>query len=63
MKWIKEDDRDTKYFQLTSIQRRQLNQIGRLKVGTYYWITNEEGIRELAVRHFESVLKWELIRM
>ena len=44
-----------KFFHLTTVHRRQYNQIKKIKEEEGQWITSENLIRKAAVKHFMKV--------
>ncbi|CAA7059511.1 unnamed protein product [Microthlaspi erraticum] len=53
--WLKERDRNTKFFHATTKQRRARNRITKLKGSNGQWIENEEGIEQTATAYFQNL--------
>ncbi|CAN1785963.1 LINE-1 retrotransposable element ORF2 protein, partial [Linum perenne] len=60
-RWLKEGDKNTKFFHASTIQRRQRNKILRLKNGDGEWIEGEEDITN-HVRGFYETFSWRRTR-
>lgn len=56
MEAIKDGDRNTRYFYLSTIARRKYNRIESLQVGSGDWITNPEGIKAHVLGYFSKLL-------
>ncbi|CAN1248712.1 hypothetical protein LINPERPRIM_LOCUS6851 [Linum perenne] len=56
IRWLKEGDKNMKFFHASTIQRRQKNRILKLKTDDLLWIEEEEEI----ARHMGWLLKWSL---
>ena len=55
--WLREGDRNTKYFHAKTKQRRARNRITKLKNSMGVWVETEEGIEQLAVEYFEELFE------
>ncbi|XP_072077905.1 uncharacterized protein [Arachis hypogaea] len=55
LKWLKFGDKNTSFFHATTIQRRDLNKIERLKDAEENWITGSKDIMKLVERHFTDL--------
>lgn len=53
--WLKESDRNTKYFHAKTKQRRARNRITKLKNSMGAWVETEEEIEQVAVEYFENI--------
>ena len=53
--WLKEGDRNTKFFHLSTIIRRRQNSITALKAENGQWVTGSNQIRELFYQHFKNL--------
>ncbi|CAM8981011.1 unnamed protein product [Rhodiola kirilowii] len=53
--WLKEGDRNTRFFHQRASNRRKTNRIEKLKIGEDDWIYKEEEISEHIVRYFASI--------
>ncbi|KAF7127011.1 hypothetical protein RHSIM_Rhsim11G0149500 [Rhododendron simsii] len=57
LKWIKYGDKNTSFFHATVNQRRQRNQISKIKDNMGIWLTEERDINEHLNSHFSSLFK------
>ena len=53
--WLKEGDRNTKFFHASCIQRRQHNKILRLKNEEGRWLTNQKLIKNEIVSFYKKI--------
>lgn len=53
--WLREGDRNTKYFHAKTKQCRARNRITKLKNSMGVWVETEEGIEQVAVEYFEDL--------
>ena len=53
--WLKEGDKNTKYFQQKATWRRKKNTITRLKDGNGQWVEDKEGIQQMTTRFFKDL--------
>jgi hypothetical protein len=47
-KWLKDGDRNTKYYQMKAVTRRRKNKVSMLRGEDKKWVENEEEIRGMA---------------
>ncbi|KAL9660160.1 hypothetical protein QQ045_024972 [Rhodiola kirilowii] len=52
--WLKEGDRNTRFFHLRASQRRIINCIQKLQGSTGEWITDEDGVSREIVHYFRT---------
>ncbi|XP_022573038.2 uncharacterized protein LOC111214447 [Brassica napus] len=55
MLWLREGDRNTRYFHAKTKQRRARNRITRIKNSMNHWVETEEGIEEVATVYFQQL--------
>lgn len=55
VKWLKDGDRNSKFFHATTIQRRGRNRIDRLQDANGEWVEGQNDIFQLIVNHFHQV--------
>ncbi|KAL9671743.1 hypothetical protein QQ045_009316 [Rhodiola kirilowii] len=55
--WLREGDRNTRFFHLKVSHRRQVNRIDKLKDHTDTWISGDKELCNLVVSHFSSLFK------
>ena len=55
MLWLREGDRNKRYFHAKTKQRRAKNRITRLKNSMNQWVGTEEGIEEVATTYFQQL--------
>ncbi|CAN1141833.1 hypothetical protein LINPERHAP2_LOCUS12709, partial [Linum perenne] len=55
LQWLKDGDRNTKFFHLSTIMRRKSNQIKGLKLSDGSWIYGEAEMQEAAVKYFREL--------
>lgn len=53
--WLKEGDRNTKFFHASTKQRRARNHITKLKRSGGMWAENQEGIERTATNYFHNL--------
>lgn len=53
--WLKEGDKNTKYFQRKATWRRKKNTITRLKDGNGQWVEDKDGIQQMTTRFFKDL--------
>lgn len=53
--WLKEGDKNTKFFHATTKQRRARNRIAGLQSSDGTWIETEEGIESEAIHYFSNL--------
>nr|XP_023895077.1 uncharacterized protein LOC112006991 [Quercus suber] len=59
--WLKEGDRNTKFFHLSTIIRRRQNNIDAIKTEEGCWVTNSNQIRQLFYSSFKSLFTEECV--
>lgn len=57
VQWLKDGDKNTKFFHLSTIIRRRENKIERLKV--YNWVHDHDTVKSHIVEHFKILFKFE----
>ena len=55
--WLREGDRNTKYFHAKTKQRRARNRITRIKNSMGAWVETEDGIEQVAVQYFGNLFE------
>ncbi|KAL9682765.1 hypothetical protein QQ045_014573 [Rhodiola kirilowii] len=55
--WLKEGDRNTRFFHQRANHRRMVNRIEKLISGEGEWITEEEEICGLIVKYYEDIFR------
>ncbi|KAL9664408.1 hypothetical protein QQ045_019808 [Rhodiola kirilowii] len=55
--WLKEGDRNTRFFHLHASRRREINTIESLKVDGDTWISGDEELCEVVVNHFGRLFR------
>lgn len=55
IKWLKDGDRNSKFFHATTIQRRGRNRIDRLKDDNGLWVEGQQEVFQLISEHFQKV--------
>ncbi|KAL5754100.1 hypothetical protein ACOSP7_022320 [Xanthoceras sorbifolium] len=53
--WLKEGDRNTKFFHLSTLIRRRRNKLEGLKGDDGVWITDKEGLNLIVVNYFQNL--------
>ncbi|CAA7037370.1 unnamed protein product [Microthlaspi erraticum] len=53
--WLREGDKNTKFFYVTTKQRRVRNKIIKLKDGDGSWVENEDKIEQVASAYFQNL--------
>ena len=53
--WLREGDRNTKYFHAKTKQRRARNRITRLRNSMNQWVSSEEDIEAVATDYFQQL--------
>lgn len=53
--WLKEGNKNSKFFHVTTKQRRARNRITKLKGPNGAWVENEDGIERLATSYFQNI--------
>ncbi|CAL8164027.1 unnamed protein product [Prunus armeniaca] len=61
LQWLREGDRNTKFFHLTAIIRRRRNKIERLKNNEGVWVEEAQYIKGLAMAYFEQLFSQEIV--
>lgn len=59
VKWLREGDRNTKFFHATAIQRRGKNRIQKIQNNRGSWVEGKEDTFEAILEHYEEVYKSE----
>lgn len=54
-KWLTDGDRNTQFFHVSTMSRRKRNKIDRLQTENGEWVENQEGLKILAIKYFESL--------
>ncbi|KAH7842957.1 hypothetical protein Vadar_011057 [Vaccinium darrowii] len=62
IKWLHLGDKNSRFFHLTTIQRRQRNQIVKLKDGKGSWKEEPKDIANIIKKHFQSLYSAPLVR-
>ncbi|KAF7146318.1 hypothetical protein RHSIM_Rhsim04G0150700 [Rhododendron simsii] len=57
IKWLRMGDKNSRFFHLSTIQRRQRNQVMRLKDSSGVWRTDQKEIAEIIKGHFQELYK------
>ncbi|CAN1120799.1 hypothetical protein LINPERHAP2_LOCUS413 [Linum perenne] len=57
MQWIKDGDRNTKFFHLSTLCRRKANWIQGLKLDDGSWSYDDAELKKMAVAYFENLFK------
>lgn len=55
LKWLRSGDRNSKYFHATTIHRRSINRVSRLRNSTGEWVENQSDLLKLVNDHFSSL--------
>lgn len=55
--WLREGDRNTKYFHAKTKQRRARNRITKIKNSMGTWVETEDGIEQVAVEYFGNLFE------
>ncbi|KAL9668794.1 hypothetical protein QQ045_006334 [Rhodiola kirilowii] len=55
--WLREGDRNTRFFHMRASKRRKVNMIDRLKINDNEWISGDEDLCEAVVKHFGGIFK------
>lgn len=55
--WLREVDRNTKYFHAKTKQRHARNRITKIKYSMGAWVETEEGIEQVAVEYFGNLFE------
>lgn len=53
--WLKMGDKNTRFFHLTTVHRRQRNQVAKLKDGNGVWQTEQDCIADIIKGHFQKL--------
>ena len=59
IRWLKEGDRNSKFFHISTIQRRKRNLIAKIQNDSGVWLTLEEAIRKEATKFFTKLYQAE----
>ncbi|XP_038982901.1 uncharacterized protein LOC120110929 [Phoenix dactylifera] len=54
VQWVKEGDRNTRFFHRSTVIRRQRNMIRSLRVGTSQWVVEDTAVRQVLLDFFRS---------
>ncbi|CAN1744115.1 LINE-1 retrotransposable element ORF2 protein, partial [Linum perenne] len=57
LQWIRDGDRNTKFFHLSTLKRRKFNAIKGLKREDGSWCFDERELQELAISHFQNLFR------
>ncbi|CAN1750215.1 hypothetical protein LINPERHAP1_LOCUS3970 [Linum perenne] len=57
VQWIKEGDRNTKFFHLSTVHRRTANRIQSLTLGDGSWSFDDEEMKGFAISHFQDLFR------
>lgn len=55
-KWIQEDDKNTKFFHLSTVIKRQNNAIHSIKIENHTWINDRKEINSYFINNFQKVV-------
>ncbi|XP_057418855.1 uncharacterized protein LOC130713070 [Lotus japonicus] len=55
IKWAKWGDRNTKFFHASTIQRRDVNRLEKLKDDSGNWLDGQDTIMKLFVKHYQDI--------
>jgi hypothetical protein len=56
--WIKDGDRNTRYYHVKTITRRRRNRILMLKNEQNDWFENEEDLKHMVSDYYKSLFTW-----